>query len=54
MTPLPPHASGVYQIRCIPTGKVYVGSAVDLFKRWAQHHRTLRKGEHTIQRMDME
>jgi group I intron endonuclease len=42
----PPHASGVYQIRCIPTGKIYVGSAVDLFKRWEQHRRTLRKGEH--------
>ena len=47
MTSLPPpHASGVYQIRCIPTGKVYVGSAVDLFKRWEQHRRTLRKSEH--------
>jgi len=47
MTPLlPPHASGVYQIRCIPTGKIYVGSAVNLFKRWYDHRRTLRKGEH--------
>jgi group I intron endonuclease len=43
---LPPHASGVYQIRCIPTGKIYVGSAVNLFKRWEQHRRTLRKCKH--------
>jgi Straboviridae intron-associated endonuclease 1 len=47
MTPPPlPHASGVYQIRCIPTGKIYVGSAVNLRKRWEQHYRSLRKGEH--------
>ena len=25
-----PHASGVYQIRCIPTGKIYVGSDVTI------------------------
>jgi GIY-YIG catalytic domain-containing protein len=46
MTLTPPRASGVYQIRCVPTGKIYVGSAVDLRKRWEQHRRSLRKGEH--------
>lgn len=46
MTPLPPHASGVYQIRCVPTGKIYIGSAVNLRKRWEQHRRGLRKGDH--------
>lgn len=38
--------SGVYQIRCIATGKIYVGSAVDLRKRWGQHVRRLRRGKH--------
>lgn len=33
-----PHAPGVYQILCIPTGKIYIGSGVDLRRRW-QHHR---------------
>ena len=46
MTPIPPAASGVYQIRCVPTGKIYVGSAVNLRKRWDQHRRSLRRGEH--------
>jgi len=47
MTPLPPpHASGVYQIRCIQTGKIYVGSAVNLRKRSEQHYSALRKGKH--------
>jgi group I intron endonuclease len=43
---LPPHASGVYQIRCIPTGKIYVGSAVDLRDRWYRHCRSLLRGKH--------
>ncbi|MFL5800322.1 MAG: GIY-YIG nuclease family protein [Roseiflexaceae bacterium] len=47
MTPLPPRTSGVYQIRCIPTGKIYVGSAVNLWKRWDQHRRRLRSGKHS-------
>jgi hypothetical protein len=25
-----PRGSGIYQIHCIPTGKIYIGSAVDL------------------------
>jgi hypothetical protein len=43
---IPPRASGVYQIRCVPTGKIYVGSAVNLRKRWDQHRRHLRKHKH--------
>lgn len=43
---VPPRASGVYQIRCIPTGKIYIGSAVDLLARWGQHRRSLRRGTH--------
>ncbi|MFQ5857558.1 MAG: GIY-YIG nuclease family protein [Anaerolineae bacterium] len=43
---MPPHLSGVYQIRCVPTGKIYIGSAVDLEHRWEQHRRSLRRGDH--------
>src|SRR5690242_1385119 len=39
-------ASGVYQIRCIPNGKIYVGSAVNLRVRWDQHYRALRRRGH--------
>lgn len=38
--------AGVYQIRCLPTGKVYIGSAVNLGRRWQQHRSSLRRGEH--------
>lgn len=41
-----PHASGVYQITCFATGKVYVGSSVDVRNRWLQHSLALRRGEH--------
>jgi group I intron endonuclease len=50
-TLLPPQASGVYQIRCIPTGKIYVGSAVNLQKRWQEHRRALRRGKHANYRL---
>jgi group I intron endonuclease len=42
-----PRASGVYQILCRPTGKVYVGSAVNLNERWRAHVSMLRRGVHT-------
>jgi len=45
-TELVPRTSGVYLIRCRPTGKIYVGSAVDLRRRWGIHQRTLRKRAH--------
>ncbi len=41
-----PRSSGVYQIRCVPTGKIYIGSAVDLKARWDGHRRRLRRGVH--------
>jgi hypothetical protein len=41
-----PAASGIYQIACVPTGKIYVGSAVNMKKRWYEHRRALRKGCH--------
>lgn len=41
-----PRRSGVYQIRCIVTGQIYIGSAVNISARWAQHQRSLRQGSH--------
>ncbi|MGZ3664578.1 MAG: GIY-YIG nuclease family protein [Ktedonobacterales bacterium] len=41
-----PRASCIYQIRCIPTGKIYVGSAVNLRLRWELHKSRLRRGIH--------
>ncbi len=46
VTAVPPRSSGVYQIRSIPTGKIYIGSAVDLWARWNQHRHRLRRGTH--------
>lgn len=46
MSTTPPQASGVYQIRCITTGKVYVGSAVNVYQRWSHHQRALNRGRH--------
>lgn len=41
-----PLSSGVYQILCVPTGKIYIGSSVNLRERWNRHRRTLRRGNH--------
>jgi len=41
-----PRPSGVYQILCIPTGKIYIGSTVDLRARWYRHRWRLRRGDH--------
>jgi group I intron endonuclease len=42
-----PRTSGIYQILCVPTGKVYIGSAVNLKQRWIDHRKTLRGNTHT-------
>lgn len=39
-----PHKPGVYSITCSETGKMYIGSAVDLKKRWYAHRTTLNRG----------
>lgn len=36
--------SGIYRIRHIASGKVYVGSAVDIADRWSAHRRALATG----------
>jgi group I intron endonuclease len=42
-----PRTSGVYEIRCIPNGKFYIGSAVNLRERWRRHRWGLkRRGHH--------
>ena len=38
--------SGIYSITCTETGKVYVGSAVDLLRRWQHHFWSLSQGKH--------
>jgi len=38
--------SGIYAIRCKPTGKIYVGSSSRLGKRWTMHKRQLHRGQH--------
>lgn len=46
MTATLPRSSGVYQILCEPTGKIYIGSAVNLRERWRNHVSGLRRGVH--------
>lgn len=40
------NTSGVYQILCVPTGKVYVGSSLNIAERWWEHRAALRAGNH--------
>lgn len=53
MESIPPHSSGVYRIRCTSTGKIYVGSSVDLRNRWASHRGQLRRGAHGNRRLQL-
>jgi len=39
-------ASGIYQIRNKKNGKVYIGSAVDIERRWRVHKRLLKQNKH--------
>lgn len=41
-----PRTSGIYQIRCIPTGKIYIGSAVNIRERWRKHRESLLRNGH--------
>jgi hypothetical protein len=42
----PPATSCIYEIRCIPTGKIYIGSATNLRTRWYQHVWSLKRRRH--------
>jgi len=37
---------GIYKIVCVQTGKIYVGSTVNLRKRWYEHRGALRANRH--------
>ena len=41
-----PKISGIYKIVNTVNGKKYVGSAVDIMKRWNEHRRNLRQNKH--------
>lgn len=38
--------SGIYQILNVATGKIYIGSSTNVFRRCRQHHRRLSKNRH--------
>lgn len=38
--------SGIYLIKNIQNNKVYIGSAINIPKRWTEHKRNLKKGKH--------
>lgn len=42
---------GIYQIRNKVNGKVYVGSSVNVRRRWVEHRRDLRRGNHYNQHL---
>jgi group I intron endonuclease len=41
-----PRISGIYIITCTPTGKIYIGSSVNIRVRCSEHRTILRKGNH--------
>ena len=43
--------SGIYSIEHVASGRLYIGSAVDLHSRWAQHTRELEGGWHGNQKL---
>lgn len=43
------NVSGIYKIRNSINGKFYIGSAVNILKRWNLHLHYLRRGEHHSQ-----
>lgn len=49
-TPIPA-TSGIYRITCVPTGKFYIGSAINLQKRWREHRHYLKHGTHNNPKM---
>jgi len=41
--------SGIYSITCKVNNKVYIGSSVNIVKRWREHLSSLRRGKHRNQ-----
>lgn len=46
-----PHSPGIYRIICTATGKMYIGSAIDMRKRWSRHTSELRTNRHHNERL---
>lgn len=44
--PYPVNASGIYKIVDVETGRFYIGSSVNIEKRWHQHRGRLSRGTH--------
>jgi len=44
---------GIYKIKSIIDGKVYIGQSIDIKKRWADHFKLLRKGCHENRHLQM-
>lgn len=42
---------GIYEIRCMVSGKSYVGSSVHINRRWSDHRYKLRRGDHPSPRL---
>ncbi len=42
---------GIYAIICTVTGEMYVGSSVDVRRRWRQHRNRLRRGTSTSRKL---
>lgn len=40
------HEAGVYSIRNTVSGKIYIGSAINLSRRFSEHFRMLKRGKH--------
>lgn len=38
--------SGIYKITCLSTGKIYIGSSVNIHDRWSAHKHNLRNNKH--------
>jgi group I intron endonuclease len=43
--------AGIYLIRNLITGRVYVGQSINIANRWRQHCDALRKGKHKTPRL---
>src|SRR5260221_8854899 len=46
-----PNASGIYRITCTVNDRFYIGSAVNLYKRWYDHRFHLSRKTHRNQKL---
>jgi hypothetical protein len=44
-----PRIFGVYQIKSISTGRIYIGCSNDIYRRWEAHKSLLKHGKHSNQ-----